>query len=406
MSWIDSIKENLTITTGDGKQYTPSWLNASKGFEFQISEFEFPGISGALIKRSLPKARRFPMELYFQGDDHLDIAAAFEKSSFDLRSWTLSHPFYGNIIVEPMGLNFDNTEYNISKITGLFVETITINAPKTIIDPVDNITIDKENLDQVFTDSFNVIPSSKDINTLVSVNNSQYKKGVGIIKIPSEAENFFNLFNIANSTVNNATANPLIAMQAMQSFINAPALFTNSVQNRISLLSSNFNTLRSNINGITDVSSKKIYELTAASNISSQALASAMPQDGDYSTKNDVLAIIEIIINNYNLYLSDIDSLQTDNGGSPTSYIPDADSQISLNSLINQTISNLFIISLGSKSQRTLILEEDSNWILLTHRLYSLDPFDNNLLLLMQQNNVGLNEILSVKKGRTITYYI
>lgn len=406
MSWIDLITQDLTITTGDGKKYIPNWLNAQKGFEFQLAEFEFVGIAGALIKRGLPKARRFPMELYFQGDNHLDIASAFEKSSFDTRVWTLSHPFYGNIIVHPTGLNFDNSEYNITKINCNFIETITQDAPKTVIDPVDNITIDKSNLDDTFINSFTVTPSSADINTLTANNAAQYKKGVGIIKIPSEAENFFNLFNNANSAVNNATASPLLAMRATQSLINAPALFTSSVQNRVALLGNNFTTLRSNIASITNPSSKKVYETSGGANISAQALASAMPQDGDYSTSNDVLSIIGFVLGNYNQYLVDLDSLQTANGGSTDSYIPDADSLTALSLLMNQTISSLFDIALSSKSERTLILEQDSNWILLTHRLYSLDPFDNNLVLLMQQNNVGLNEILQVKKGRTVTYYI
>jgi hypothetical protein len=41
MSWIENIKNDLQITTGDGKKYKPSWLNATKSIDYNISEFEF-----------------------------------------------------------------------------------------------------------------------------------------------------------------------------------------------------------------------------------------------------------------------------------------------------------------------------------------------------------------------------
>lgn len=406
MSWTDNIQQDLVITTGDGKQYKPLWLNAQKGMEFNIAVFNFPNIDGTLIRRSKAKGRVFPIEIYFTGDDHLTTAKAFEKSSLDIRAWKINHPFYDNIIAHPAGLNFDNTQYNVSKITGILFETIVEDNPKTTIDPVDNILIDKGNVDSSFTNAFTETPSSSDINNLNANNSTQYKKSKGIIKIPAEAENYFNLFNKANAAVTNAIAQPLLAIQATQALITAPAQFSNSVQNRVQQLSSNFSVLGNNITGITDKSSKQIYENNGGTLISSEALAAATPQDGDYSNRTDVLNIIQFILGDYNTYLNNLDSLQSENGGTPESYIPDANSLILLNDLINSTVSNLFTIALSAKSERSLLLEQDSNWIVLTHRFYSLDPFDNNLSLLMAQNNVGLNEILQVKKGRKIIYYI
>jgi hypothetical protein len=56
--------------------------------------------------------------------------------------------------------------------------------------------------------------------------------------------------------------------------------------------------------------------------------------------------------------------------------------------------------------ERFLFLEEDTNLILLTQRLYSLDDADNNMVELMENNNLGPNDILQLKKGRKIVYYI
>lgn len=407
MSWVDKLQDDLIITTGDGKEYRPQWLNAEKSFEFNVTRFEFPEIAGELVKRKKVKARTFPLELYFQGDDHLDTTLAFEQSSFDERPWTMVHPFYGNIICEPLGIHIDNTKYNVSKITLTLIETITDNNPKTTVDPVDNIDIAKENLDDIFSAAYTVTPSSADINNMTASNKSAYKKGIKIIKIPSQAENYFNVFNKANSAVNNAAASPALAMRAIQSLINAPALFTSSVKNRVSLLSDQFQALRAtNLSGITKKSSKKTYENMGGNYLSAQAQAASHKDAGDYQNKTDVIVIINIIINNYNIYLSDLDSLQSNNGGSPDSYIPDANSLIGLSQLINATISSLFTIALGARQERSIILEEDSNWLLLTHRFYGLDPQDDNINELMLNNGAGLDSILQIKKGTKIVYYI
>lgn len=406
MSWIDKINSDFIITTGDGKDYRPQWLNASMQMDFNVSEFEFPNLDGTLVNRQRRKGFRYALEIFFQGDDHLDTSEAFRASANDNRVWNITHPFYGTLIVQPLSLFFDNTQYNISKITGMLIETITEDNPKTTVDPVDNITLDKQNNDETFIAAFDVTPSSADINTLSSTNSNIYKRGSKYAVLQQSAEDYFNAFNTANAAINNATAKPLDAMRATQAVINAPALFQISVNNRLILLTSQFALLRGTVSTIIDRSSKKIYEVNAGSLISALCIAAINPIAGDYGNRNAVLFIAQQIIGNYNNYLLDLDTLETENGGSPTSYIPDAGSLIGLSTLVSNTISSLFTIALSSKQERSIICEKDTNIIILTHRLYSLDPFDNNINELILNNNIGLYELTEIKKGREIVYYI
>ena len=93
-------------------------------------EFNFPGVSGSLVSRRLPKGRRYALELYFQGEDNTTIADAFETSADDPRPWTLSHPLYGQLTVQPLSLSFDNSKMNSTRVTGTVVETITDQYPR------------------------------------------------------------------------------------------------------------------------------------------------------------------------------------------------------------------------------------------------------------------------------------
>jgi hypothetical protein len=406
MSWIEKINSELIIITGDGKEWKPLWVPTNRGTDYNVPEFEFIGLNGTLAKRTTVKGRKFNIKFYFQGDDHLDVVADFETSANDKRPWVISHPFYNSITVQPLSLDFDDSKYNCTQITGTVLETITEDNPKITTDPVDKIKLDKEALDNTFVEAFDVTPDSTDLNTLTSNTDKFHSEGERIILINLESEQYFNLFNTANASILNGTAKPLEAIRAIQAVINYPAITTTSIKSRMELLRTQFSDLRETIAGITNRNGKKIYENNAGALISAQALASSTPITGDYEDKNSVLEVVESILTDYDTYLADLDSLQTDNGGEPDSYIPDASSIIALNALISYTISNLFNIALGSKQERTVYLEEDSNIILLAHRFYGLLPDDSTIDTIMKNNNIGINEMLQVRKGRKIVYYV
>lgn len=406
MSWIEQINSDFIITTGDGKEFEPQWMNASIRTEFNVAQFEFPEIPGTLVKRSMPKGARYNLEIFFQGEDNLDVSKNFRISSNDPRAWRISHPIYGTLIVQPLGLAFDDTKHNVSKITGSIIETIVEDSPQGTVDPIDKITEDKEDLDIIFEESFanDIIPSTTDKNTLSTNLNIMYDAGK--VFAGDASEEYFNSFNTAEAAILDATAEPLVAIRAINAVISAPGLFEESIKNRIALFADQFNRLSTSINTITEPSKKKIYESNVGIVVSTMALAVANPIEGDYANRPEVISRIEEILAVYNEYIENLDVLQTDNGGSPDSYIPDAGSIIALNDLINFAISNLFDIALNTRQERSILLEKDSNVILITHRIYGLDIDDTLIDQLINNNNIGINELLQLKKGREILYYI
>lgn len=409
MSWVEKINYDLIITTGDGKKYKPLWLNANKGVEYNVSEFDFPNVNGTFVDRKRPRGRKFPLEIYFQGDDNIDQASAFEISASDPRPWIIAHPYYGNLTVQPISLNFDNSLHNVTKITGTVAETITENYPKGSISPSDKISADKETLDTTFSVSFanNVQPSTADVNSLTENTQELYSAGAKQVKLTDQAAEYFNLFNKANAAILNATSEPLIAIQAVKDVINYPSLLQESVQARLDLFVGQLDLLSFEISNLLTPSSKRIYENNAGILISAMLFSASTPLDNtDYGNRDSVFRVIETLLNAYNSYVEALDSIQTENGGSPESYIPDASSLIALNGLLTFTISNLFNIALNAKQERVIYLEQDSNVILLSHRFYGPSQDDSNIDKFILNNNIGLDELLQIKKGRKLIYYI
>lgn len=411
MSWIDKIKSRYKITTGEGSEFYVLWKNASKAYEYNISQFEFIGMPGTLVDRREPKGRTFPLEIYFDGENHLDIAAKFEAASYDKRPWNIEHPLYNNLLVQPASLNFDNSEsVNYTKITGTLIETIINKGPEIIKNPIDTIEELHVQTLAASAESFATIATPVPSDMALNVD-TIYNLGEPKISLQSEFEEYFNSFNEAQTNILTATANPLAAIRSVQTVIEAPARFQIDLNTRINLIKDQCNTLINSMNtiingGTISVSKKALFENNVLSLISTMALSSGLPLPSNYKTSNEVLNVINTIIGVYNNYINIIGQLQFGTGANPDDYNPDVDSQTALNKIVNFTTSNLFNIALNAKQERTYTLEDDDNVITLSHRFYGPSVNDDKLLNFINENNIGLSEYLGLKKGRVIKYYI
>lgn len=406
MSWLDKIQERLVITTGDRTRYYPNWLNAVKTKEWNVSRFEFIDVRGTLVKRGTNKGRTFNIEIYFQGEDHLDIAAQFEDSADDPRPWKIEHPFYGSLLCQPISLQFDNTVYNVSKITGILVETIDESNPQIKKDPIDEVYQKVTNLQTVTEEYFSVNITklnSIDISHLSDNVENVNTKVKSKIKLTVDFQEYFNLLNDANAKILDITSEPLAAIRAVQSMINAPALFADNVRARLTMLTDQFDLLITSVRNILTVGDKLIFENNIA--VTMSTICQAVVTEPDYENRKDVIEVVDIIVGKYDEMIEALDDLQTDNGGDPDSYIPDAASMQALGSLVNSTVSQLFNIALNQKQERIVVLTEDTNVILLTHKYYGLDAADENMDKMIRDNGIGLNELLQIKKNRKIAYY-
>lgn len=409
MSWIEQYSRGIKITTGDSKEYLPDWMNASVQTSYQTSQFEFINVSGSLVLKSQPIGVKYNLEIYFQGDDHLDTAAAFRRSTTDRRPWTVEHPLYGILLVQVSSLDYDNsTSKSFTKITGTMIETINDGNANIFVLPLDQIPIVFDEAINNYSESLTEPVAAGDIPQLNSDNVKAYSRGVPVIPsaFPEEFEAFYNAFNTATTYINTATETPLLMINSVMRVLTLPASFSISVKDRVNLLYSALQSLRENILGFFTPAQKQLFQCKSGATLAAICLAGGTPLPSDYKNASSILDVIDIITAARDQFISDLDSLQTDNGGSEQSYVPDADALITTNNLVNTTIAALFNLSLSARSERNHIVEKDTSWIVLAHRFYGLNADDSNLIDLMDSNSVGLPTMLTVPKGQKIVYYI
>lgn len=409
MSWLDKVKNGMTIVTGDDERYTPDWLNASFKTEYRHSLLEFIDVQGTYVDRRNRIGIKYNMEIYFQGADHIDIAKKFRESTDNNREpWLIEHPMYDIITVQPIALDYDNSQGNVTKITGTVIETIqNVNSNFLGTLPIDEIEILNSQTTDLAVNSITETPGPEDVNSMAAANSNTFKKGVRIIESASgDYEAYYDAFNTAATFINSATATPLLAMNSLIRVIQMPGLFAAEVKQRIGVLTGTFDDLRQIIFGQVTVASKQIYSAQQIGSVAAMCLAAASPLPSDYKNADEVLEVLDKISGRYSQLVTDLDSLQTSNAGGPLSFVIDAELILSLDRLVKVTVTNLFTIALNSRTERTFICDQDTNWITLTHKLYGLDAIDANINELMNNNKFTLDEILQIPKGRKIVYYI
>lgn len=417
MSWLDKIKTDLTITCGDGTQFKFDWLNANKQREYNVSEFEFINVEGTYVHRKAAKGARYNIELYFQGENHLDFAQQFDDSAKDPRPWSLSHPFYGLLTVQPLSLSFDNTGLNLTKITGTVIETLPDEYPKGSAPPQEVITVQVATVDQLAAAGYanNVSPKAPDVAKMQQRNSTIYADASKYVTTEFAAS-YFNAFKTAQGAITQATDAPLTAIRTMQALISAPAQFASNVQSRLGVLQKSFDTMRSSIAGsLSNVTraDRYLYQNNAGTALTAMLQASATPFANEYRYRDAVVDVIEQLVNNYNTYLADLGTLQGSYGGDPDSFMPDAESITALNNLFNFAIYNLFQIANSGKQQRTHLVVYDTNWIILAHRFYGITQqtapdgtATDTVQELIAQNGAGLNRLMQVPANTLVKYYV
>lgn len=398
MSWRDRLENTaLEITTGDGQVYTPIWLNAIKNLNYNTEGFNFIGVDGTFVSREEQSGDQFPITLFFDGDNCVDEAEAFQISAKDKRPWKLKHPFFNNQLVQPLNLQFDYSDYNVVKITGVLWKTITTKFPEDSEDVSTTIVVRKTDLD---TD------------TIAFVSGTILDPEIGLItplgRAISGIEQAFNDLAQAANAAKELKDKVRVASGALQNILNDLTAFTTSLIDLINfpfLIAANvrgsiegFKTALANLIEIFDPNDDQeaIFAEVSLTALNSAASAQFVnPGENDYETRSDVANAEDALTD---LYTDSLDYFD-ENG-----YIQDIDLAFALDLIVNVSRSNLFEQAFNAKQERSIFTSKDSDPVNLAHSYFG--PGDDALDEFIRINNLSLAEHLEIKKGREITYFV
>ena len=313
-------------------------------------------------------------------------------------------------------LSFDNTQMNVSKIIGTVIETILDSGLQPQVSQPDIVAGKVNTNKSTFAQSYAatvVTPSPSDLQRMLNDINGAYAAvSAQIANVQEDVSDYQNALNAAISVLNTVTYDSEQIASQIQSLILAPAYFVDTVKARIAMFADTAAVFDQDVTtilsayGINTQSLKKLYENNGGANILGMCLCTVNNITSDYQYMPDVLNIIADVVNGYNSYINNLIQLQTPPGGQLNSYIPDANSLIGLQQVVFYTIAYLYGVSAGAKQQRTYIPVYDDNLINIVYALYGSDPDDSLKLTFIGNNNLTMDELLEIKAGRKLVYYV
>jgi len=408
MSWKDKIENvQLTIITGDGKEFTPLWRNASKNRAYNVSGYNFIGVEGTYVDRKKPQGAKFSLVLWFQGEDNIDQAEQFEISAADPRPWELKHPFYGNIKGQPVSLSRDDSSLNTTQMTVEFWESINDDYPNTDISIEEVVKSKTEIVGELAAENYAVksdpdFGDTKTIQDNVNLISGSFKTLLN----DANFSEYQQAVNKALKSANNVVSAPLGAALDAQQVILLPSLYASNVESRISSLGSAYKSMTDFLIKNNTKNDKLYYESNGATIVAAMCQASIEPASTDYVTAVEIENITETITSTFENYLATVDSLQTNIGESLDVYIPDDITQRALYDLVAEATANLFQLAFSAKKERKVIVKKGTNLVLLAHRYIGLDINDQNIEDFRQTNGIKNDNLFYIKKDTIIRYFV
>jgi hypothetical protein len=399
MSWLTRIQDiELEITTGDGNTFSPLWKEAKKNVKYNTEAFDFIDIEGTYVGRKKSKGGQFPILLYFQGEDCIEQLQAFELSSRDPRPWTIKHPFYDDILAQPLSLEFDNTSMNVSIVRGTIWETIENQFPIETSSTEKEVNVRKQQSDDDNAASFVNAISTPDAATVQSSGFSITNTAGNYETFTSQSDDISTLKDLARKA--SAAAQEIVLfpdryIEEAINLINFPFLIAQDIGQKVAGLLASINQFADIFlpDGLED--DKILYEYQSTIMFTELSRNIISSKEEDYVTRGNTLSIIDNITDTYNLFLTNLDDNEI---------VQNSTSAIELDYIVNLALSKLFDIAFTAKQERTYILDKDNNVVNLAHRF--LGPGDDNIDLFVSQNKIHLHEYLGLKKGRKIIYYV
>lgn len=394
MSWLTRIQNiPLEIITGDGKTYNPIFKNASDSTPVNESIFSFINKKGSLVKRGELGAKQFNAEFHFTGNDAIETVQSFEESAKDKRPWTLKHPYYDSVLVQPAALlNFNRNNINDIVFTTTLYETFIDEEPEQDLD------IQSDVLDSIETTVDKTVSNASETN--LNTTNTFIDQFKSFATTSEDYESVINLGNEAVNNINDASA----FIRSTSNLLRSPARFYNSIETRVNFLKESFNELVNIFNtdqnyyenaGAQLVTSICQAAVTLSSEISEEQDRDDLPQD--YRTRSQVIISINDVLETFDNYLNLLNQNQA-NG-----YLPNYEVIRSLYDTVSKTIGQLFIFAQNALQQRNYILPNDMTLITLVHRLFgNLD----NISEFAEYNDITIQEILIIPKDREVIYFV
>ena len=414
MAWNDRIRE-AAYTSPSGERLTFGYENVSKKIDKKTTGFEFPDADGTFVQDLGHSGRKYPLRVFFWGDDYDQEADAFEAALLERGTGKLEHPIYGTVDVVPFGTitrrDDLKTGANQAVLEITLWETIGLIYPAAQADPASAVllAIDEYN-DAVAAEFEEVTSLDSAVDAATFKNDYQAlldsaSSGLQFIAdTQADVQKQFDaIVDSINEGIDILIAQPLTLAFQTAIMLQAPARALTSITARLDAYKNLADSIISGDDAVvtpsTDASSSNEFhtnDLYASTYVTGSVVSVVNNQ---FTTKTEALAAAEVI-------LAQLDAVTNwrDENFQALGEVDAGAAYQQLQEAVALTAGFLVEISFTLKQERSVVLTRNRTIIDLVAEFYG--SVDDQLDFFINSNDLSGSEILEVPKGREIVYYV
>ena len=414
MPWNDRIRE-AAYTSPSGTRIVFAYENVSKTVDKKTTGFEFPDADGTYVQDLGHSGRRYPLRVFFWGDDYDQEAEVFETALLERGTGKLEHPVYGSVDVVPFGTvtrrDDLKTSANQAIVEITFWETIGLLYPASQTDPASSVLSAVDEYNTAAADSFSDALGLDTAIERVTLENS-YQALLGsasdglqaIADVQDDVRQQFDaIVDSVNQGIDVLISDPLtLAFQTTQ-LIQAPARALANIEARLDAYRNLASSIISGDGAVGDPgndsrNSNKFHtdDLYASSYVTGSVVSVVNNQ---FVTKTEALQAAELVLDQLDDVVewrdANYESLEQVDTGSAYQKLQEA---------VALTAGFLVEISFSLKQERRIVLDRNHTIVDLAAELYG--TIDEELDFLISTNDLSGSEILELPRGREIVYYV
>lgn len=412
MSWQDRLRDAVYVSPS-GERIDFNYEDVRQTVDKKTTGFEFPDSDGTYVQDLGHSGRRYPLRIFFWGDDYDIEAALFEAALLERGVGTLEHPIYGVINVVPFGTITRNdalkTAANQAVFTVTFWETIDIIYPSGQIDPASEVLTAVDEYNDAVSAEFEEITDLDSAIEQTSFKNSYQslldgaRSGLQVVAdAQSDVQQQFDaIADSINEGIDILVGQPLALAFQTTLLLQSPARALTSIAARLTaygdLASSIFSGPTASPGNDARNSNEFHTDDLYASTYVTGSIVSVV--NNQFTTKTEALEAAEIVLAQFEAVTE-----WRDNNFESLAEIDTGGSYQQLQEAVALTAGFLVQISFTLKQEHRVVLDRNRTIIDLVAEKYG--SVDDQLDFFINSNDLSGSEILELPKGREIVYYI
>lgn len=422
--WFDRLQE-AAYTPQSGQRITFDYEDVSVDFEARGTAFDFSSADGTYVQKRGRSGNRYPLRIFFWGDDYDREASVFDAALREPGFGTLEHPAYGTVNVAVFGrvVRRDDlkTAANQAVYEVTFWESIQELYPAAQADTKSKILSAVDAFNEAFGDQFDRqldLSTQIERQSFLDKYNEFLDKTQASLEVIAEAQqDTADKFNAVVDSIKRGIdvliGSPLALARQTQIMIQTPARAVTSIRSQLdaygNLASDIFGLNTSAPNGNDSRNTNEFHnnEMYASGYVISSAVASLSTQFVNSAEAIEASVAIDTLFESFlEWYDDNYQSIaQTLSGTTTEGSLDPGDAYQQMSTVIGLVTGYLVNLSFTLKQERSVVLDRDRTIIDLASELYKDEP-DDYLDAMIDDNNLSADEILELRRGTEIVYYV